>query len=90
MWIGIAVQHQDACSVAGQRLHSGQGYRYYVLVHSIRRWSDLDPNCKLFYSKSEEENGGLGDKISLVKGPEGRQEMRRQGEAKIWGVRERG
>ena len=43
----IAVKHQDACSIAGQRLNSSEGYRHYVLVHDKRRLFDLDPNGKL-------------------------------------------
>ena len=54
IWIGIAVQHQDACIVESQRLHSSEGYIYYVLVHDRRNWSDMDPNGKLFYAWSEE------------------------------------
>ena len=50
-----------------------------VLVHSRRSRSDLDPNGKLFYEILLEGNGGLGDKkISLSKGPEGFQYMRRK------------
>ena len=51
MWIRVSVQHQDACSVAVQRLHSSEGFRYYVSVHDRIRWSDLDSNGKLFYAK---------------------------------------
>ena len=32
----------------------------------------MDRNGKLVYAKSEEKNGGLGDKKYLSKGPEGR------------------
>ena len=51
MQIGIAVQRQYAFSVLGQRLHSSEGYRYYVLVHDRVKLSDLDPNGNLFYAK---------------------------------------
>ena len=52
-----------ACIVAGRRLSSRGGCRYYVLVNARRRLSDMDPNGKIFYAKLEEVNGGLGDKI---------------------------
>ena len=61
----IAVQHQYACIVAGGRLHSSYGYRWYGLVNDKRRWSNINPNGKLFYAKLEEENDGLGDKIII-------------------------
>ena len=51
MRIRITFQHQDACFVAGWRLHYSEGYRYYVLVHDRIRWSSLYPNGKLFYEK---------------------------------------
>ena len=57
----IAVWHQYAYIVVDIRLIFRYGNIYYVLVHAIRRWSDLDPNAKLFGAKLEEGNGGLGD-----------------------------
>ena len=56
MRIGIAVQHQDVCSVAGRRLNSSDNDKkqvyvkiidnFYVIVHARRRWDVTQHNFK--------------------------------------------
>ena len=39
MRIGIAVQHQDACSVAGWRMHSRENYGNQVYVNKVDKFN---------------------------------------------------
>ena len=72
----IAVQHQDSWRVSGRRLHSSEGFIYYILLYDRRRWSDMDPNGKLFYAKGHErrwnnERGRGEDRWCMQPGPIG-------------------